>query len=160
MVDDRGRLELTTERRAVPFNAGGKSETVQGRLDVQATLVDGVLSGTAALEVEDAKPVASVVGEEEVQAFYVISMMFTPCCHPTPPGDRHHRDEQAAPRGRPPGRDRADAERFVEHVGFAACLTDSRRPGPSLYVAVCGRRDARACRATSRKIPKRRTRGC
>ena len=36
----------------------------------------------------------------------------------------------------------ADAERFVERVGFAACLTDSRRPGPSLYVAVCGRRDA------------------
>ena len=36
----------------------------------------------------------------------------------------------------------ADAERFVEHVGFASCLTDSRRPGPSLYVAVCGRRDA------------------
>ena len=35
-----------------------------------------------------------------------------------------------------------DAERFVEHAGFAACLTDSRRPGPSLYVAVCGRRDA------------------
>jgi hypothetical protein len=35
-----------------------------------------------------------------------------------------------------------DAERFVEQVGFAACLTDSRRPGPSLYVAVCGRRDA------------------
>ena len=36
----------------------------------------------------------------------------------------------------------ADAERFVEQVGFAACLTDSRKPGPSLYVAVCGRRDA------------------
>ena len=35
-----------------------------------------------------------------------------------------------------------EAERFVEHVGFASCLTDSRRPGPSLYVAVCGRRDA------------------
>jgi hypothetical protein len=35
-----------------------------------------------------------------------------------------------------------DAERFIEHVGFAACLTDARRPGPSLYVAVCGRRDA------------------
>jgi len=35
-----------------------------------------------------------------------------------------------------------DAERFVEHVGFAACLTDARRPGPSLFVAVCGRRDA------------------
>ncbi|HTV02924.1 MAG TPA: hypothetical protein VMF13_20425 [Luteitalea sp.] len=36
----------------------------------------------------------------------------------------------------------ADAERFVERVGFAACLSDSRKPGPSLYVAVCGRRDA------------------
>lgn len=35
-----------------------------------------------------------------------------------------------------------DAERFVQQVGFAACLTDVRRPGPSLYVAVCGRRDA------------------
>jgi len=35
-----------------------------------------------------------------------------------------------------------EAERFIEQVGFAACLTDSRRPGPSLYVAVCGRRDA------------------
>lgn len=35
-----------------------------------------------------------------------------------------------------------DAERFVERVGFASCLTDARRPGPSLYVAVCGRRDA------------------
>jgi hypothetical protein len=36
----------------------------------------------------------------------------------------------------------ADAERFIEHVGFASCLQDARRPGPSLYVAVCGRRDA------------------
>ena len=35
-----------------------------------------------------------------------------------------------------------DAERFIEQVGFASCLTDSRRPGPSLYIAVCGRRDA------------------
>lgn len=35
-----------------------------------------------------------------------------------------------------------DAERFIEDTGFAACLTDSRRPGPSLYVAVCGRREA------------------
>ena len=35
-----------------------------------------------------------------------------------------------------------EAERFIERVGFASCLTDSRRPGPSLYVAVCGRRDA------------------
>jgi len=35
-----------------------------------------------------------------------------------------------------------EAERFIERVGFAACMTDVRRPGPSLYVAVCGRRDA------------------
>ena len=34
------------------------------------------------------------------------------------------------------------AERFVDRVGFCAALTDSRRPGPSLYIAVCGRRDA------------------
>ena len=35
-----------------------------------------------------------------------------------------------------------EAERLIEQVGFAACLTDARRPGPSLYIAVCGRRDA------------------
>ncbi len=35
-----------------------------------------------------------------------------------------------------------DAERFIEQVGFAACLMDCRKPGASLYVAVCGRRDA------------------
>ena len=38
--------------------------------------------------------------------------------------------------------DSYSAERFVDEVGFCAVLTDSRRPGPSLYVAVCGRRDA------------------
>jgi hypothetical protein len=38
------------------------------------------------------------------------------------------------------------AERFVEEVGFCSALTDSRRPGPSLYVAVCGRRDAHSPR--------------
>ena len=36
----------------------------------------------------------------------------------------------------------SEAERFVEQTGFASALTDSRRPGPSLYLAVCGRRDA------------------
>lgn len=35
-----------------------------------------------------------------------------------------------------------EAERFIEQVGFASCMTDSRRAGPSLYIAVCGRRDA------------------
>jgi hypothetical protein len=34
-----------------------------------------------------------------------------------------------------------DAERFIEDVGFANTLTDARRAGPSLYIAVCGRRD-------------------
>jgi hypothetical protein len=34
------------------------------------------------------------------------------------------------------------AERLIDKVGFCAALTDSRRPGPSLYIAVCGRRDA------------------
>jgi hypothetical protein len=38
--------------------------------------------------------------------------------------------------------DAADAERFIESVGFCSTLTDARRPGPSLYIAVCGRRDA------------------
>jgi len=34
------------------------------------------------------------------------------------------------------------AERFIDDVGFCSTMTDSRRPGPSLYIAVCGRRDA------------------
>ncbi len=34
------------------------------------------------------------------------------------------------------------AEQFIEAIGFCSALTDSRRPGPSLYIAVCGRRDA------------------
>ncbi|HEX8774513.1 MAG TPA: hypothetical protein VF735_13135 [Pyrinomonadaceae bacterium] len=35
-----------------------------------------------------------------------------------------------------------EAEKLVESVGFCAAMTDVRRPGPSLYIAVCGRRDA------------------
>ena len=38
--------------------------------------------------------------------------------------------------------DGAEAERFIQSVGFCSTLTDARRPGPSLYIAVCGRRDA------------------
>src|ERR1044071_2193377 len=34
------------------------------------------------------------------------------------------------------------AERFIKAVGFCSAMTDSRRPGPSLYIAICGRRDA------------------
>jgi hypothetical protein len=33
------------------------------------------------------------------------------------------------------------AERFIQSVGFCAAFGDSRRPGPSLFIAVCGRRD-------------------
>src|SRR5262252_1559287 len=36
----------------------------------------------------------------------------------------------------------SQAEGFIERAGFATCFTDSRQPGPSLYIAVCGRRDA------------------
>ena len=38
--------------------------------------------------------------------------------------------------------DAGSAERFIEEVGFCAAMTDARRPGASLYIAVCGRRDA------------------
>ncbi|HEY6189117.1 MAG TPA: crosslink repair DNA glycosylase YcaQ family protein [Pyrinomonadaceae bacterium] len=38
--------------------------------------------------------------------------------------------------------DAVEAEKLVESVGFCAAMTDVRRPGPSLYIAVCGRRDA------------------
>jgi hypothetical protein len=34
------------------------------------------------------------------------------------------------------------AEALVDNVGFCTTLTDARRPGPSLFIAVCGRRDA------------------
>jgi hypothetical protein len=34
------------------------------------------------------------------------------------------------------------AETFLNRVGFAGCLLDARHAVPSLYVAVCGRRDA------------------
>jgi hypothetical protein len=38
--------------------------------------------------------------------------------------------------------DASGAEKLIEDVGFCAAMTDARRPGPSLYIAVCGRRDA------------------
>ena len=53
-----------------------------------------------------------------------------------------YRDERWCRQGTRQVESVADAEHFIEDVGFAAGFTDSRRPGPSLYVAVCGRRDA------------------
>jgi Winged helix DNA-binding domain len=38
--------------------------------------------------------------------------------------------------------DAIEAEKLVESVGFCAAMRDARRSGPSLYIAVCGRRDA------------------
>lgn len=45
-----------------------------------------------------------------------------------------------------------DAEKLVESVGFCAGLTDARRPGPSLYIAVCGRRDAHMPRNVQKDV--------
>lgn len=59
-----------------------------------------------------------------------------------PPDVEEFRDERWRREGVRQVETASEAERFVEQVGFTACLTDSRRPGPSLYVAVCGRRDA------------------
>lgn len=58
------------------------------------------------------------------------------------PEAEEHRDDWWQREGTRQIETALDAERFIERVGFAACMTDSRRPGPSLFVAVCGRRDA------------------
>jgi len=62
--------------------------------------------------------------------------------HEVPAEFEDYRDAQWCREGTRQVESAFDAERFIERVGFAACLTDARRPGPSLYVAVCGRRDA------------------
>ena len=62
--------------------------------------------------------------------------------HPLPTEIEEYRDERWRREGARQVETAFDAERFIEQLGFAACLTDARRPGPSLYVAVCGRRDA------------------
>jgi hypothetical protein len=59
-----------------------------------------------------------------------------------PPEIEEHRDQHWRREGMLRIEDAVQAERFIERVGFSACLTDSRQPGPSLYLAVCGRRDA------------------
>ena len=59
-----------------------------------------------------------------------------------PPEVEEFRDERWNREGARQIETAFEAERFIDRAGFAACLTDSRRPGPSLYVAVCGRRDA------------------
>src|SRR5258706_4612725 len=49
-----------------------------------------------------------------------------------------------------------DAERFIEEVGSANTLTDVRRAGPSLYIAVCGRGYVSLPRSISEKEPEAR----
>ena len=49
-----------------------------------------------------------------------------------PPDVEEYRDERWSREATRQVETASAAERFVEHVGFAACLTDSRRPGPSL----------------------------
>jgi hypothetical protein len=61
---------------------------------------------------------------------------------PIPAAIEDYRDEHWRREGARQIETALDAERFIEQIGFIACLADSRRPGPSLYVAVCGRRDA------------------
>ena len=66
-----------------------------------------------------------------------------PTRHPQiPPDIEEYRDLRWRREGVRQVEDAFEAERFIDQVGFAACMTDSRRPGPSLYIAVCGRRDA------------------
>lgn len=65
-----------------------------------------------------------------------------PVRHALPDAIEDHRDRYWRREGGREVTSAIQAEQFVEEVGFAACLTDSRKPGPSLYVAVCGRRDA------------------
>ena len=62
--------------------------------------------------------------------------------HCVPAEIKDYRDERWHREGTRQIETPLDAERFIEQNGFTACLADSRRPGPSLYVAVCGRRDA------------------
>jgi len=59
-----------------------------------------------------------------------------------PPEIEEYRDERWRREGTRRIETAVEAERFIEQAGFISCLTDSRHPGPSLYVAVCGRRDA------------------
>jgi hypothetical protein len=65
-----------------------------------------------------------------------------PSTAPLPNTVEEHRDRAWRRDERLRVRSVVQAERFIDDVGIAGCMTDSRRPGPSLYVAVCGRRDA------------------
>lgn len=46
----------------------------------------------------------------------------------------------------------ADAERFVEEVGFCAAMTDARKELPSFYIAVCARREVQTPRNVQKDV--------
>ena len=80
---------------------------------------------------------------ERLRAFLDLGVASLVRAKPQLPAEvEDHRDQHWCREGTRQIETALDAERFIEQIGFAACLTDSRRPGPSLYVAVCGRRDA------------------
>ncbi len=60
---------------------------------------------------------------------------------PLPEQIEHHRDRMWRREEEFSVESAFGAERFVEEVGFANALTDTGRAGPSLYIAVCGRRE-------------------
>ena len=70
------------------------------------------------------------------------SLAICSCVHPLGDDIEEFRDQHWRREGTRQVATALEAERFIEQVGFAACLTDARRSGPSLYIAVCGRRDA------------------
>ena len=60
---------------------------------------------------------------------------------PLPEQIELHRDRMWRRDEEPRVESAVEAERFIEGVAFANTLTDARLAGPSLYIAVCGRRD-------------------
>ena len=74
----------------------------------------------------------------------VVRLLTSPNPMPTPPLPEQielHRDRMWRRDEDRRVENAIDAEHFIEDVGFANTLTDTRRTGPSLYIAVCGRRD-------------------
>jgi hypothetical protein len=94
------------------------------------TLTDPVATGT--------DPVATAPGTDRVLERAILNPMTTP---PLPEQIELHRDRMWRRDEDRRVESAIAAERFIEDVGFANTLTDARRAGPSLYIAVCGRRD-------------------
>lgn len=46
----------------------------------------------------------------------------------------------------------AEVEKFVESIGFCAAMTDARKEMPSVYIAVCGRREVQTPRNVQKDV--------